>query len=64
MSALNALHVYISDGSEDVDVEPSQSLPTSKQFQKHAIYDLKSKFEMFKLIRDDDVQLASTERKI
>ena len=43
---------------EHVDVEPSQSQPTSKPSQTHDIDDVKSKLETFKLMRDDR-QLSS-----
>ena len=64
MSAVDALQIYISDDSEHVIVEPPQSQPTSKLSQRYAIYGLKFKLEMFKLIRASDEQLSSTEKRI
>ena len=63
MSALDALQIYNSDDSEDVDVELSQSQPTSKPSPKYAIYDLKFKLEMLKLMRNGDKQPSATEKK-
>ena len=62
LSALDALQIYNSADSEDVDVEPSQSQPTSKPKKRHAIYGLNFKLETFKLIVDNDEQSSLIQR--
>ena len=45
LSALDVLQIYNSDDSEDVNVEPSLSQPSSRTSQKCAIFDLKFELE-------------------